>query len=125
MCGGGGTLRYRQPDRPYIVTALADDGRAWMDPMPLRDLDSLGADDRLLNHLPMVKLVAAQAGAKADELLLVPELVDTGVVALLDAIDRYHVQDERQFAVSARLRVTGAILQELTWRRAARCATEG
>jgi DNA-directed RNA polymerase specialized sigma subunit len=70
-------------------------------------------DDRLLNHLPMVVGVAGRAAAKAGGRLDLQDLVDVGVLALLDAMDRFPDQDERRFAVSARMRVTSALLAEL------------
>jgi RNA polymerase sigma factor for flagellar operon FliA len=67
----------------------------------------------LTEHMPLVKRLAHQMKAKLPPSVEVDDLVQAGMIGLLDAISRYEDNHGAQFETYAVLRIRGAMLDEL------------
>lgn len=70
-------------------------------------------DILLEQHLPLVKKLAFHMKAKLPPSVEVDDLVQAGMIGLLDAISRYEENHGAQFETYAVLRIRGAMLDEL------------
>lgn len=70
-------------------------------------------DDLLMEHMPLVKRLAHHMKAKLPPSVEVDDLVQAGMIGLLDAISRYEETHGAQFETYAVLRIRGAMLDEL------------
>jgi RNA polymerase sigma factor for flagellar operon FliA len=67
----------------------------------------------LTEHMPLVKRLAHQMRAKLPASVEVDDLIQAGLIGLLDAINRYEDNHGAQFETYAVLRIRGAMLDEL------------
>jgi RNA polymerase sigma factor for flagellar operon FliA len=67
----------------------------------------------LTAHMPLVKRLAHQMKAKLPPSVEVDDLIQAGMIGLLDAINRYEENHGAQFETYAVLRIRGAMLDEL------------
>jgi len=67
----------------------------------------------VLEHLPLVKAIAAQCRSKLPTHLEFSDLVQAGIVGLLDASFKYDSDAETAFSTYATYRIRGAILDSL------------
>jgi RNA polymerase sigma factor for flagellar operon FliA len=67
----------------------------------------------LTDHMPLVKRLAHQMKAKLPPSVEVDDLVQAGMIGLLDAINRYEENHGAQFETYAVVRIRGAMLDEL------------
>ncbi|WP_075792924.1 RNA polymerase sigma factor FliA [Massilia putida] len=67
----------------------------------------------LTEHMPLVKRLAHQMKAKLPPSVEVDDLIQAGMMGLLDAINRYEENHGAQFETYAVLRIRGAMLDEL------------
>jgi RNA polymerase sigma factor for flagellar operon FliA len=67
----------------------------------------------LTEHMPLVKRLAHQMKAKLPASVEVDDLIQAGMIGLLDAISRYEENHGAQFETYAVLRIRGAMLDEL------------
>ncbi|UOD30927.1 RNA polymerase sigma factor FliA [Massilia violaceinigra] len=67
----------------------------------------------LTEHMPLVKRLAHHMKAKLPASVEVDDLVQAGMIGLLDAISRYEETHGAQFETYAVLRIRGAMLDEL------------
>ena len=70
-------------------------------------------DHLLTEHIPLVKRLAHHMKAKLPPSVEVDDLVQAGMIGLLDAINRYEDTHGAQFETYAVLRIRGAMLDEL------------
>jgi RNA polymerase sigma factor for flagellar operon FliA len=70
-------------------------------------------DSLLTEHMPLVKRLAHHMKAKLPPSVEVDDLVQAGMIGLLDAISRYEETHGAQFETYAVLRIRGAMLDEL------------
>ena len=70
-------------------------------------------DHLLTAHMPLVKRLAHHMKAKLPPSVEVDDLVQAGMIGLLDAINRYEETQGAQFETYAVLRIRGAMLDEL------------
>ncbi|MFS2004280.1 RNA polymerase sigma factor FliA [Duganella sp. CT11-25] len=70
-------------------------------------------DSLLTAHMPLVKRLAHHMKAKLPPSVEVDDLVQAGMIGLLDAINRYEDTHGAQFETYAVLRIRGAMLDEL------------
>jgi RNA polymerase sigma factor FliA len=70
-------------------------------------------DYLLKEHMPLVKRLAHQMKAKLPPSVEVDDLIQAGMMGLLDAINRYEETHGAQFETYAVLRIRGAMLDEL------------
>lgn len=72
-----------------------------------------GRDKRLQDHAPLVKKLAHQLKAKLPANVEVDDLIQVGMIGLLDAMSRYEEMHHAQFETYAVQRIRGAMLDEL------------
>ncbi|TVR14381.1 MAG: FliA/WhiG family RNA polymerase sigma factor [Planctomycetota bacterium] len=70
-------------------------------------------DQRILSHLPLVHSVVDKLAAFLPPSVERDDLYHSGVIGLIDAIDRYDPSRETAFSTYAVLRIRGAIIDEL------------
>lgn len=78
---------------------------------------SQGASERkeeiILRHLPMVKYLALHLASRLPADVSAEDLFNAGIIGLMDAIDRYDPNQQSQFKTYAKIRVKGAMLDEI------------
>jgi len=67
----------------------------------------------LFQYLPLVKQIAGGIIGKLPSSVVIDELIDAGVIGLLESIDRYDTQASVKFETYAFTRVRGAMMDEL------------
>lgn len=67
----------------------------------------------IVRYLPMVRKVAYRMVSRFPSCVDVDDLVSIGMLGLIDAVDRFQHERSASFAAYARIRVQGAILDEL------------
>jgi RNA polymerase sigma factor for flagellar operon FliA len=76
--------------------------------------DGKADKNQLLNeHAPLVKKLAHQMKAKLPSSVEVDDLIQAGMIGLLDAVNRYEEEHGAQFETYAVQRIRGAMLDEL------------
>lgn len=70
-------------------------------------------DKLLKDHMPMVRKLAFQLKAKLPANVEVDDLIQAGMIGLLDAINKYEVVETAQFETYAVQRIRGSMLDEL------------
>jgi RNA polymerase sigma factor for flagellar operon FliA len=83
---------------------------------PARDLDE--RDRLVLQHLPQVHYIARRIHNRLPAHVPLADLVQAGVLGLMDALERYDAERNVQFQSYANFRIRGAILdslRELDW----------
>ena len=76
-------------------------------------LDAAERERLLLEHLPQVRAVARRIHERLPAHVLLEDLVQAGVVGLIDALHKYNPERNAQLATYARFRIRGAILDSL------------
>ncbi len=67
----------------------------------------------ILDHLPMIKFIATRIANRLPPNVQVEDLIEAGIIGLLDAIQKFDVSKEVKFKTYAEFRIRGAILDEL------------
>src|SRR5579862_8308015 len=83
---------------------------------PYRNQIPLAAEVReqlILEHLPQVRLVARRIHDRLPESVSLDDLISTGVVGLIAAIDRYDASHDVKLKTYAEYKIRGAILDSL------------
>lgn len=70
-------------------------------------------DQLIARHAPLVRRLALQLVAKLPASVELDDLVQAGMMGLLDAVRRYQMSADAQFETYAILRIRGAMLDEL------------
>ena len=77
---------------------------------------SLSSDERerlILEHLPQVRLIARRIHDRLPESVSLDDLISTGVVGLINAIDRFDASHNVKLKTYAEYKIRGAILDSL------------
>lgn len=82
--------------------------------LPTAKMDKSARDEIILKYAPLVKNIALRMAAKipidrADK----EDLINVGIIGLMNAMDKYDSKRNVQFETYARFRIRGAILDEL------------
>ena len=70
-------------------------------------------DQLILEYYPMVRQVAYRMARRFPQCVDVDDLVNIGIIGLIDAVDRYQPERAPSFSAYARIRVQGAIVDEM------------
>ncbi|HUT25500.1 MAG TPA: FliA/WhiG family RNA polymerase sigma factor [Sumerlaeia bacterium] len=68
---------------------------------------------RVHEHLPLVRYIASRIAGRLPSHIELDDLIDAGVIGLIDAIDKFDPTRKIKFKTYAEFRVKGAILDEL------------
>ncbi|MGH9467210.1 MAG: FliA/WhiG family RNA polymerase sigma factor [Terriglobales bacterium] len=82
-------------------------------PYAVRELDAGERERLLLEQLPQVRYVARRIHERLPAHVQLEDLVQAGVVGLIDALHKYDPSRNAQLATYARFRIRGAILDSL------------
>ncbi len=70
--------------------------------------------DRLINeYAPLIKYIAQKIAARLPANIELDDLISSGVIGLMDAIEKYDCSRDNKFKTYAEFRIRGAILDEL------------
>jgi len=70
-------------------------------------------NDLILQYAPQIKYIAHRVAARLPSHIELEELINAGVLGLIDAIEKFDVSRNIQFKTYAEIRVRGAMLDEL------------
>src|SRR5580698_4001806 len=79
-------------------------------------LETIGEDERerlILEHLPQVRLIARRIQERLPENVSLDDLVSTGVIGLISAIDNFDPAQNVKLRTYAEYKIRGAILDSL------------
>lgn len=74
---------------------------------------SADRDQLILQYYPMVRQVAYRMARRFPQCVDADDLVNIGMIGLIDAVDRYQADRAPSFGAYARIRVQGAIVDEM------------
>ncbi len=80
--------------------------------MQLQDVESK-RDSLIMQHYPMVRRIAYRMARRLPRYVDVEDLVNIGMIGLIDAVDRFEPTRATSFSAYARIRVQGAIVDEM------------
>lgn len=70
-------------------------------------------DKLILEYAPLIKFIAQKIAVRLPSNIELDDLISSGVIGLMDAIDKYDPNRDNKFKTYAEFRVRGAILDEL------------
>lgn len=70
-------------------------------------------DQLILTYAPLIKYIAQKIAARLPANIELDDLMSSGVIGLMDAIDKYDASRDNKFKTYAEFRIRGAILDEL------------
>jgi RNA polymerase sigma factor for flagellar operon FliA len=70
-------------------------------------------DQLILEYAPLIKYIAQKIAARLPANIELDDLMSSGVIGLMDAIDKYDSTRDNKFKTYAEFRIRGAILDEL------------
>jgi RNA polymerase sigma factor for flagellar operon FliA len=70
-------------------------------------------NDMIVEYLPLVKFIANRIASRLPSHVEVADLVNSGIIGLIDAIEKFDATRKIKFKTYAEFRVKGAILDEL------------
>src|SRR4028119_276177 len=76
-------------------------------------LSSQEKDKLILEYSPLIKYIAQKIAARLPANIELDDLMSSGVIGLMDAIDKYDASRDNKFKTYAEFRIRGAILDEL------------
>jgi RNA polymerase sigma factor FliA len=78
-----------------------------------RRLDQTEKDRLVVEYAPLIKFIAQKIAVRLPSNIELDDLISSGVIGLMDAIDKYDPTRDNKFKTYAEFRVRGAILDEL------------
>lgn len=76
-------------------------------------ITSAQKDQLILQYAPLIKFVAQKIAARLPSNIELDDLMSSGVIGLMDAIEKYDPSRDNKFKTYAEFRIRGAILDEL------------
>jgi len=67
----------------------------------------------ILDHIPMIKFIATRIANRLPPNVQTEDLIEAGIIGLLDAIEKFDASKDVKFKTYAEFRIRGAILDEL------------
>ena len=71
------------------------------------------SNDMVIAYMPMVKRLAYHLAAKLSSNIEVDDLIQVGMIGLMDAISRFQTAENEKFEAYASIRIKGAMVDEL------------
>jgi RNA polymerase sigma factor for flagellar operon FliA len=78
-----------------------------------RRMDQTEKDKLVVEYAPLIKFIAQKIAVRLPSNIELDDLISSGVIGLMDAIDKYDPTRDNKFKTYAEFRVRGAILDEL------------
>ncbi len=79
----------------------------------IQAVDGSLRDQLILDYAPLIKFVAQRISSRLPSNIDLDDLISSGVIGLMDAIDKYDPGRDNKFKTYAEFRIRGAILDEL------------
>src|SRR6202050_2341384 len=76
-------------------------------------LTSQQKDKLILEYAPLIKFIAQKIAVRLPSNIELDDLISSGVIGLMDAIEKYDPTRDNKFKTYAEFRIRGAILDEL------------
>lgn len=70
-------------------------------------------DQLIMDYSPLIRFVAQRIASRLPSNIQIEDLISSGVIGLMDAIDKYDPSRDNKFKTYAEFRIRGAILDEL------------
>ena len=70
-------------------------------------------DNLITEYAPLIKFIAQKIAIRLPSNIELDDLISSGVIGLMDAIDKYDPTRDNKFKTYAEFRIRGAILDEL------------
>src|SRR5579863_7824162 len=70
-------------------------------------------DKLILEYSPLIKFIAQKIAVRLPSNIELDDLISSGVIGLMDAIEKYDPSRDNKFKTYAEFRIRGAILDEL------------
>ena len=84
-----------------------------MSPYQVVESNTEERDQLIMEHLPQVKLIARRIHERLPESISLDDLISTGIVGLISAIDRFDSSHNVKLKTYAEYKIRGAILDSL------------
>jgi RNA polymerase sigma factor FliA len=78
-----------------------------------KKIDKRTKEKLILEYAPLIKFIAQKIAVRLPSNIEFDDLVSSGVIGLMDAIDKYDPSRDNKFKTYAEFRIRGAILDEL------------
>ncbi|MBU0682232.1 MAG: FliA/WhiG family RNA polymerase sigma factor [Proteobacteria bacterium] len=75
--------------------------------------DAEKRDELILAYTPLIKYIASRLASRLPAQVAFDDLVSSGIIGLIDAIDKFDIAKNVQFKTYAEFRIRGAMLDEL------------
>lgn len=76
-------------------------------------LDAVERERLILEHLPLVRSIAKRVHSRVPPSVLLDDLINSGIVGLIDAVNKFDPRKSGDLRIYARHRIRGAILDSL------------
>src|ERR1700677_4335002 len=76
-------------------------------------LTSQQKDKVIMEYAPLIKFIAQKIAVRLPSNIELDDLISSGVIGLMDAIEKYDPSRDNKFKTYAEFRIRGAILDEL------------
>ena len=70
-------------------------------------------DKLIMEYAPLIKFIAQKIAVRLPSHIELDDLISSGVIGLMDAIEKYDPDRDNKFKTYAEFRIRGAILDEL------------
>ena len=78
-----------------------------------RDISNKLRDQLITDYAPLIRFIAQRIALRLPPNIDIDDLVSSGIIGLMDAIDKYDPSRDNKFRTYAEFRIRGAILDEL------------
>src|ERR1700726_1086461 len=79
----------------------------------VKKVDKRTKEKLIMEYAPLIKFIAQKIAVRLPSNIEFDDLVSSGVIGLMDAIDKYDPSRDNKFKTYAEFRIRGAILDEL------------
>ncbi len=76
-------------------------------------LDPEKREELILTYTPLIKYIASRLAMRLPTYISIDDLISSGVIGLIDAVDKFDTTKNVQFKTYAEFRIKGAMLDEL------------
>ncbi len=100
-------------DFPVRGSCTSKSQKAYGGFTPGRRMDSRDREKLILEHAGVVRFMALRLAARLPSHIAVDDLVNAGIIGLMDALDKYDPDQGLSFEAYAKIRIRGSMLDEI------------
>src|SRR6202789_4634959 len=79
----------------------------------VKKIDKRTKEKLIMEYAPLIKFIAQKIAVRLPSNIELDDLISSGVIGLMDAIEKYDPTRDNKFKTYAEFRIRGAILDEL------------